>query len=158
MITFSIIVDLQYSINFYCTAKWPSHMHICSVYVCLFRGIPMAYGGSQTRGQIGDVVTGRPTPQPQQHLTPAASATYTTAHSSAGSLTHWVRPGIKPVSSWILVRFVSICFPWAMTRTPGKFLKNLKIATSQIPAQRFWFNWSGLGSGHWYFLKGLKWF
>ena len=33
----------------------------------------------------------------------AASATYTTAHGNAGSLTHWTRPGIKPTSLWILV-------------------------------------------------------
>ena len=34
------------------------------------------------------------------------SATYSTVHSNAGSLTHWTRPGIKPASSWILVRFI----------------------------------------------------
>ena len=28
-------------------------------------------------------------------------------HSNARSLAHSVRPGIKPVSSWLLVRFVS---------------------------------------------------
>jgi len=33
--------------------------------------------------------------------------TYTTAQGNAGSLTHWVRPGIEPKSSWILVRFVN---------------------------------------------------
>ena len=32
---------------------------------------------------------------------------YTTAHSNTGSLTHWVRPGIKAMSSWILVSFVA---------------------------------------------------
>ena len=32
---------------------------------------------------------------------------YTTAHSNAGSLTHWVRPGMEPASSWILVGFVT---------------------------------------------------
>ena len=37
----------------------------------------------------------------------ATSATYTTAHSNAGPLTHWVRPGIEPKTSWLLVRFVS---------------------------------------------------
>ena len=37
----------------------------------------------------------------------AASATYTTAHGNARSLTHWARLGIEPVSSWILVRFIS---------------------------------------------------
>ena len=33
--------------------------------------------------------------------------TYTTARGSTGSLTHWVRPGIEPTCSWMLVRFVS---------------------------------------------------
>ena len=36
------------------------------------------------------------------------SVTYTTAQCNAGSLlTHWMGPGIKPSSSWILVGFVS---------------------------------------------------
>jgi len=43
------------------------------------------------------------TPQPQQHQIRATSATYTTAHSNARSLTHGARPGIEPASSWILV-------------------------------------------------------
>ena len=29
-----------------------------------------------------------------------------TAHGNARSLTHWTKPGIKPVSSWILVGFI----------------------------------------------------
>ena len=37
----------------------------------------------------------------------AASVTYATAHCNAGSLTHWLRPGIESASSWMLVRFVS---------------------------------------------------
>ena len=44
----------------------------------------------------------RPIPQPQQHWIRSLSATYTTACSDAGSLTHWARPGIKPTSSWTL--------------------------------------------------------
>ena len=32
--------------------------------------------------------------------------TYTTAHGNDRSLTHWVRPGIEPMSSWIQVGFV----------------------------------------------------
>ena len=35
------------------------------------------------------------------------SVTYTTAHSKARSLTHWVKPGIEPASSQTLVRFIS---------------------------------------------------
>ena len=30
---------------------------------------------------------------------------YTTAHGNAGYLTHLMRPGIEPTSSWILVSF-----------------------------------------------------
>ena len=45
-----------------------------------------------------------PTPQPQQR------GIYTTAHGNAGSPTHWVRPGMVPVSSWI-------CFLCATTGT-----------------------------------------
>ena len=43
----------------------------------------------------------------------------TTAHGNARSLSHWVRPGIEPESSWILVRFVN---HWATMGTPWKAL------------------------------------
>ena len=43
-----------------------------------------------------------------------ASMTYTTAHSSSGSLTHWEAPGIKPTSSWVLVRFVTAEPQWEL--------------------------------------------
>ena len=52
--------------------------------------------------------------QPLAYVTATAmqdqttSATYTTAHSRARPLTHWARPKIKPASSWILVRFVTL--------------------------------------------------
>ena len=46
----------------------------------------------------------------------AVSASYTTVHSKVRSLTHWVRPGIKPASSRILVRIVN---HWAMKGTPS---------------------------------------
>ena len=49
----------------------------------------------------------QPVTQPQQHQILAVSVTYSTAHSNAGSFTHWARPGIEAASSWILVGFVS---------------------------------------------------
>ena len=55
-------------------------------------------------------------PQPQQHGIWAVPATYTTGHDNAGSLTHWARPGIKPMSSRILVRFLN---HWAPKQTPS---------------------------------------
>ena len=39
---------------------------------------------------------------------------YTTAHGNPGSLTHWVRPGIKPVASWFLVGFISAAPRWEL--------------------------------------------
>ena len=81
-------------------------------FFCLFafsRATPMAYGDSQARGPIGAVA------EPQQRGIQATSATYTTAHGNARSLTHWARPGIEPTTSWFLVRFVS---HWATTGTP----------------------------------------
>ena len=71
---------------------------------CLFRAAPASYGTSQARGWIRAAGAGLDlslTPQPQQLGIQATSATYTAAHGHAGSLTHWVKPGIKPVSSWI---------------------------------------------------------
>lgn len=38
---------------------------------------------------------------------PSRICDYTAAHSNARSLTYWVRPGIEPAPSWILVRFVT---------------------------------------------------
>ena len=96
---------------------------------CLFRATLMACGNSQARGPIGARAAGlshsqsnagsgprlQPTPQLQKHGIQAASATYTTVHSNAGSLTQWARPGIEPTSSWMLVGFIN---HWAMTGTP----------------------------------------
>ena len=38
---------------------------------------------------------------------PSCIWTHTTTHGNAGSPTHWVRPGIKPTSSWILVGLIT---------------------------------------------------
>ena len=40
-------------------------------------------------------------------LDPSHITAYTVAHGNTGSLTHGVRPGIDPPSSWILVGFVT---------------------------------------------------
>ena len=69
-------------------------------------------------------------PEPQQCGFWAESATYTTAHSNARSLTHWVRPGIQPMSLWILVGFVN---PRATTGTPSKSIFVRKISRQSLP-------------------------
>ena len=70
----------------------------------------MAYEGSQARGSHWSC-SHWSTPQPQQRGIWAESATYTIAHGN-------VRPGIEPVSSWILVRFI---FHRSTTGTPFFF-------------------------------------
>ena len=74
-----------------------------------FRVPPAACGSSQARGQIRAVASGLHHSQTQ-----GVSETHTTAHGHAGSLTHWVRPGIETSTSWVLVGFVN---HWATTRT-----------------------------------------
>ena len=54
-------------------------------------------------------------PEPEQCGIWATPSTYTTAHGNAGSLTHWVRPGIEPEFSWMLVGFIN---HWATVGTP----------------------------------------
>ena len=102
------------------------HNFILFIYLLVFsRAAPVAYGGSQARGSNRSY-SRRPTPEPQQHGIWAESATYTTAHGSAGSLTHWARPRIEPATAWFLVGFVN---HWATTGTPqvGVFLKMLPL-------------------------------
>ena len=71
------------------------------------RAAPAACGSSQARGWISAAAAGLQA-QAQQHQIRATSATYTTAHGNTGSLMHTARPGIRPTSLWIVVRFISI--------------------------------------------------
>ena len=64
-------------------------------FILLFRATHVAYGSSQDRGWIGAVAAGL------HH-----------SHSNIGSSTYWVRLGIEPTSSWILVGFVSARPQW----------------------------------------------
>ena len=67
----------------------------------------------------------QPTPEP--HWIQAMSVTYTTAHSNSRSSTHWARPGIEPMSSWMLVGFVN---HWA---TMGTKYRNYLNQVSETP-------------------------
>ena len=100
------------SIQVYCPFfNWVVFFCCCFL---LFRAAPAAYGGSHARGWIWAAAASLY--HSQQHQIQAASVTYTTAHGYIRSLTHWARPGIKPATSWILVRFVT---HWATMGTPG---------------------------------------
>ena len=61
------------------------------IFFFAFQGHTLAHGNSQARGWIRAAAAGLP--QSSTTATPG-SATYTSAHSSARSPAHWVRPGI----------------------------------------------------------------
>ena len=72
----------------------------------LFRAAPEAHGSSQGKGQIAGLC--------HSNRIWVMPVTYAMAHSNTGSLTYWERPGIKPVSSWILVGFVTAEPQWEL--------------------------------------------
>ena len=61
-------------------------------------------------GQIGAAVADLR--HSHRHMGSELHVTYTTAHSNARSSIHWVRPGIEPATSWILVGFISVAPQW----------------------------------------------
>ena len=69
-----------------------------------------AHGGSQARGPVGAIAAGlrqsHSNAESELRLQPTPQLT-----GNTGSLTHWAKPGIKPATSWFLVRFIN---PWAM--------------------------------------------
>ena len=77
-------------------------------------------------------------PEPQQRQIWAASSTYTTAHSNAGSLTHWARLGIELTTSWFLDGFVSAVprqefSPFPISATPIHLLFQKLSFLTHIP-------------------------
>ena len=88
---------------------------------CPFSAAPVAYGGSQARGLSGAVVTGlcqshsnarselRLRRTPQFTATPVA-------------LSHWVRAGIEPASSGMLVDFITSEPQWELPEVTVSFL------------------------------------
>ena len=69
----------------------------------LFRATPSAYGSSQARGQNEAVAAGHShsNARSEQCLWPTPQVM-----AMSDPLAHWERPGIKSLSSWILVSFV----------------------------------------------------
>ena len=92
---------------------------ICFLFVCLFFLflLPHLWHMDDPGLGLNQSCSCQPIPQPQYHQIWAASVIYTAACSNAGSLTHWMRPGIKPAflvmdTSWFLT-----C--WATKGTPA---------------------------------------
>ena len=115
----------------------------------------MAHGSSQARDPIRAVAASLH----QSHSNcgiQAASATYTTAHGNARSLTHWATPRIEPSTPWFLVRFVN---HWAMTGTRHSWIDLLSSKLSPsfslywvllFEKVTFLEEWKGFGNHHTY--------
>ena len=93
---------------------------ITFIVVLRFRAAPAAYWGSQVRGWIGAAGASLRHSHSNTRSKPHLSPTPHTAHGNTRSLTHWAKPEIKHVSSWMLVRFVST-EPWG--KPPFFFLR-----------------------------------
>ena len=76
------------------------YCHDFFLFFFLLSRAPAAYGSSQARGWIG-----------------AAASGLHHSHCNTGSLTHWVRPGIEPASSLLLVRFIMAESQWELPST-----------------------------------------
>ena len=90
-------------------------LFIYFVFLPFLGPLPRHMEVSQARGRIGAVAASLCQGHSNSGIR-AVSATYTTAHGNAGSLTHGARPGIEPETSWLPVRFVNHC---ATTGTPS---------------------------------------
>ena len=80
------------------------------LFICLFwlfKAVPTAYVSSQVRGPIGATAASLCHSHSNAGDLSHVSVARTTAHGNARSPTHWVRPGIEPTSSWVLIRFIS---------------------------------------------------
>ena len=105
------------------------------LFVCLFfvlkrpkRAVPAA------RGKFPDLESNQscscqPMPQPQQCQIQARLWPTPQLPATLDPLTHWARPGIEPLSSWILVRFVN---RWTTMGTPVKFLSKRFYHLSKV--------------------------
>ena len=90
---------------------------------------PVAYGSSQTRGQLELQLQAYTTPTAMPY--PSHICNYTAACCNARSLIHWVRPEIKPASSR---HYVGSLTHWATMGTPNFIL----LWLSSFPNTIYW--------------------
>ena len=99
----------QLKIFTYCNTlvlTWLASVFYFICLFCLFRAAPRHMEVPRLWGWIGAVATGLHHSHSNTRSKPRLR-TYTIARGNVRSLIHWVRLGIEPASSWVLVRFVS---------------------------------------------------
>ena len=82
-----IIASFKFALPLFLTQEFFFFFFFFFVFLLFIWAAPTAYGGSQDRGSNRSC-SHRPMPETQQCGIRAVSATYTTAHGNAGSLTH----------------------------------------------------------------------
>ena len=86
--------------------SWLENKYSVFCLLRLSRVPPTAYGSSQARGQIGAIAASlhhsHSNTRSKLHLQPMLQLI-----PMPDPWMHWASPGIKPVSSWILVRFIT---------------------------------------------------
>ena len=101
--------------------EWNAFIYLLIYSFIYFRAANAAYGSSQARGWIVATAAGlchsHSNVESKQHLRLTSQVT-----AMWDPLTHWARPGIEPMSPWVLVGFVT---HWATTGTPGTMLLKL---------------------------------
>ena len=109
--------------RFFSQSKSWGFLFVC---FCLFRGIPIAHGSSQARGQTGAAAAGLchsySNARSKPHKRPVSQLA-----AMPDPLTHWVRPEIEPSSSWILARFLT---RWATMGTHLGYYSHKKCSWS----------------------------
>ena len=112
---FRLLNQLTPSRNCYSMVKDNGTLLTCVCVCVLFRATHVEVL------RLGDKLECRYWPGPQPHGIRAPSVT--TAHGNTGSLCHWARPGIKPISSGILVGFITTEPQWELPTTDFFFKK-----------------------------------
>ena len=98
-------------------SSWTFFFFFLSFCLLFFsRAAPSAYGGSQATDLIGAVAAGLHQSHSNEASKPHLWPTPELLTATPDPLTHWARPGIKPTTSWFLVRFVN---HWGTTGTPS---------------------------------------
>ena len=80
-----------------------SGLNLVDFFFFLGPAAPVAYRSSWARGGIRAAAAGLP----HSNARSQPSACYMASQGNAQSLNHGVRPGVEPMSLWILVRFVN---------------------------------------------------
>ena len=101
-----LLMETQNRAAVFCCCCWVSSFGFFFFFFGLFRAALTTYRSSQDRGQIRAAAAGHSHSHSDARSEPCLQPT-PQLMAMRDPLTHQVRPGIKPTSSWILVLFLT---------------------------------------------------